>query len=1056
MYLLKISRAKILCLSLLLLTLLLGGCSTRKNTAYSRWWQAFNTRYNVYFNGKKHYDEQLKDVENKYEDDYSQRLYIHPAEAHASEKATKPSGNFDRTIEKMQKAIALHSIKKKPKGKSGKRTQKEKEWLKREEYNPFLHNAWFTMAKAQYMNGDFLGSAATFHYITRHFQWLPNLVLESKLWEALCYCALGWNNEADNILVHIHPEKIEDSKQLALYNMAMADYHIKEKNTAKAAEYLAKAVQKQSGAQKVRQYFLLGQLYADNGQKELAYKAFGKAGSSNGTTYRTKFNARIQQSAVFNGKDIAGEVRALKRMTNFDRNKDYLDQIYFAIGNLYLSRKDTANAIANYVKANEKSTRNGIEKAINNITLGGIYFDQHKYDLAQPCYSEAVPMLKDDYPNYKALKKRSDVLDELAVYAQNVTLQDSLLRLSAMTEEQQLKVIKKIIDELKKKEKEAEEESRRQEYEANASARGDAMGSKNNAPQTFQMNNDKSWYFYNTATKNAGKTEFQKVWGNRKLEDNWRRRNKNVFSFDTENEALADSILAQGDSINVPEKSKEELEKENDPHFPEYYIKQIPKTDEERENSHSIIQEGLYNMGLILKDNLEDFPSSIAEFKTLLSRYPDNIYRLDTYYNMYLMYMRMGDTATAEHYRLLITTEFGESPYGMAMLDPNYIENLRTMHDNEERLYANAYESYLNNENILVHAAYKEMNEKYPLSKIMPKFMFIDALCNITERNYDQFKTTIKEMLERYPDTDITPLASSILKQLNQGREIKGGGKTNTRGMLWETRLTHDTTSVSGERKLSSFKDDPTKPHLYIFAYPTDSVSSNGLLYAVARHNFNKFVTRDYDLEQMTFGRIGLLVVKTFDNYDDILHYRTILEEDDDLNLPSQVRQVMISEANYKILINEGRSLEEYFDFMEHKNDEKVEEPIEQAIDEAEQTPDEAEQSEESPAEGNAPPKPAPAKEESPQAESSKEEPVKEEPAKEESSQEESPKEESPKEEPVKEEATQEEPVKEEAAKEEPVKEEPAPKDNTKQETPKETKTKSKREQWLDKIKKKK
>ena len=136
----------ILSIAAIAAVLSLCSCSTKKNTASTRFWQAFNTRYNVYYNGATHYDEQIKLTE-EYEDDYSKRLLIHPAEAHAIEKANKPAGSYDRTIEKMQKAIALHSIKKKPRRKGGKTTEKQKQWLKRDEYNPFLHNAWMLLAK---------------------------------------------------------------------------------------------------------------------------------------------------------------------------------------------------------------------------------------------------------------------------------------------------------------------------------------------------------------------------------------------------------------------------------------------------------------------------------------------------------------------------------------------------------------------------------------------------------------------------------------------------------------------------------------------------------------------------------------------------------------------------------------------------------------------------------------------------------------------------------------------------------------------------------------------
>ena len=44
---------------LTLLLALFAGCSTRKNTAGSRFYHALTTRYNVYFNGITSFEEQL-------------------------------------------------------------------------------------------------------------------------------------------------------------------------------------------------------------------------------------------------------------------------------------------------------------------------------------------------------------------------------------------------------------------------------------------------------------------------------------------------------------------------------------------------------------------------------------------------------------------------------------------------------------------------------------------------------------------------------------------------------------------------------------------------------------------------------------------------------------------------------------------------------------------------------------------------------------------------------------------------------------------------------------
>ena len=742
--------------------------------------------------------------------------------------------------------------------------------------------------------------------------------------EALCYCALGWATEADNVLAHVHLDEITNKRVRALANAAFADYFIKAQQPEEAIPYLAQAVKGFKGNEKVRMNFLLGQLYEDIGDKHNAYLAYKQAGSSSGSTYRTKFNARIKQSAVYEGANIASEVKALKRMTRYDRNKEYLDQVYYAIGNLYLAHGDTANAIENYKLAAEKSTRNGVDKAISQLTLGGIYFDQRQYDDAQPCYAEAIPLVNEDYPNYKMLKKRSDVLDELAVYSQNVTLQDSLLTLSKMTPEEQKAVIAKIIEELKKKEKEEAEAAAREEYLAQQNAKGSQIQQNGNAPATYTMNTDNSWYFYNTATKNAGKTQFQKQWGSRKLEDNWRRRIKTTFSFGDEETdstlmALADSVVIDenGDTVKV---DIEALKRAEDPHFEEYYLKQIPKTEEEIQSAHEIIQEGLYNMGTILKDKMEDYNAAAYEFSQLLERYPDNTYRLDVFYNMYMMYMRNGQVADADPYRDSILINFADSKYGMAMQDPNYIENLKNMNRDQENMYEAAYAKYLANDHTGVHEAYAEMMRKYPLSKIMPKFMFIDALSYLTEKDHDKFKETLKEMLQRYPQTDITPVASEIVKQLNQGRRLEGGG-SNVRGMLWSTRLSNDTTPQALERTFTPFAEDNNKPQVFILLYPLDSVNSNLLLYEVARHNFNAFKVKDYDIEQMNFGDLGLLVVKGLDNFKEASNYRTLFEQDQTINVPRQVHYVIISVDNFNLLLNEGRTFADYFNYLEEKND---------------------------------------------------------------------------------------------------------------------------------------
>ena len=902
----------------------LVSCNARKkNTAAARQYTAFITRYNIYYNGDRHYVETLEEMEKAYEDDYTDIIYAHPAEAKQNPKAPQPSGDFNRSIEKAQKAIQLRSITKKPPKSSGKRNDPEyKKWMRREEYNPFLHNAWLMMGRGQYMNGDFSGAASTFFYISKHFWWLPKTVTEAQLWQARSYLAMDWLYEAEAIIVRIKPDEITDGKVTGLYNLDLAELNIRRHNYAEAVEPLRLAIKHASGAQKTRLWFLLGQVLSRLDRKEEAYKAYGKAGGASNATYRTRFNARIKQSEVYTGSNIEPEVKDLRRMTRYDRNKEYLDQIYYAIGNLYLSRGDTVRAEANYILAAEKSTRNGIDKALAQVKLGGLYYKQHKYELAQPCYSEAVPQLPDNFPGLDTLKRRSDVLDELAVYSQNVNLQDSLLRLAAMDENQRNAIIDRIIAELTKKEKEEADAARREEFKAKQESGNDPYMGQSSAPQTYTLNTDDSWYFYNTATRNAGKTEFQRRWGARKLEDNWRRRNKTSFAmsdFDSSSATDEDSgDVAENPVDTISPEEKEKQEKAENPHYREYYLKQIPFSDADKNVANEVIQEGLFNMGVILKDKLNDFDAAMEEFDRLLVDYPDNIYRLEAYYNIYLIFVRSGNDSMAERYRQMIVNGFRDSKYGEALRNPDYINNLRQMDAVQEKIYEDTYEAYMANNNEAVHSGYQRMADEFPMSKLMPKFMFLDALAYVTENNPDQFNATLRTMLERYPDTDVAPIASAWLKGMAAGRQLHTGGGSNMRGMLWDISLTNDTTA--GEKAAINFTLNESDPQVLVMVFPTDAVSSNRLLFDIARHNFRSFVVKDFDLEQMNFGRLGMIVIGPFENLGELNHYRRVMAASTEFRLPNGVRPVPISRSNFDALLQSGGTLDDYFRFLQEQN----------------------------------------------------------------------------------------------------------------------------------------
>lgn len=330
-------------------------------------------------------------------------------------------------------------------------------------------------------------------------------------------------------------------------------------------------------------------------------------------------------------------------------------------------------------------------------------------------------------------------------------------------------------------------------------------------------------------------------------------------------------------------------------------------------------------MGLILKDKLEDFPAAETQWSILLRDYPDNIYRLDTYFNLYLMYMRLGDTARAEQYRQLILSDFAASEPGLALRDPDYIEHLREMETRQEGLYSAAYDSYFDGDTAAVRRTAEEMAERYPMSPLMPKIMFLDALTYVPAGDADSFRSRLRTILERYPEADVSPLASTYMRELARGRKLQSG-TTGLRAMVWDLRLSNDTLpSFDPEEGLAFDINDESDP-LLILVYTTDSVSPNRLQFDVARHNFSTFKVKDYDLEQMNFGRLGLLVISGFASLPEIDHYRaTLSDRGNGSVIPSQARPVVISRRNFDLLLRSGRSFDDYFRAVEAARVEQLE-----------------------------------------------------------------------------------------------------------------------------------
>jgi len=888
------------------LLMLAAACSTQKNTPKTRFWHSFNAKYNTYYNGTLAYIDGSLEKENGNKDNYTEMIPLYTVGNKNSRQLGK--GNFDRAIEKCQKAIKLHSIKKRPEwNKSRRKTEKDIEWLSRKEYNPFLWKAWLLMGRSQFYQGSFDEAAATFNYMGRLYQTQPAIYGRARAWLAKCYVEQEWLYDAEDVIRNMKRDSIHWRAQKE-WDYTLADYYIHTGDYAQAIPYLRKVIKHEMRRkQKAREWFLMGQLQTAVGNRQEAYKAYRRVTRLN-PPYELDFNARIAMTEVMAAGQWKKMIGRLKRMAKSDNNKDYLDQVYYAIGNIYLAQGDTASAIGAYEKGNVKATRSGIEKGVLLLKLGDLYWQMEKFSDAQRCYGEAIGLLDKERKDYEELSRRSKILDELAPHTDVVHLQDSLQALAKMDEKDRNAAIDRVIEALKKKEKE-ERNKLAEEQAQKTLQRNNAVGDRNsnnlaqkNANNTGGMSNGK-WYFYNPMAVQQGKQAFERQWGRRENVDNWRRANQTVVAgLGMEQENLTEE---QRDSIALEEARRDSLEQQKtdsaqfDPHRREYYLAQIPFEEDQLAASNMLLSEGLYNSGVIFKDKLDNLPLGEKALRRLSDNFPDFENMDQVYYHLYLLYARKGDFTTADTYVEQLKENFPESQWTLILTDPYFVENAKFGVHVEDSLYGATYNAFKADRFEEIKANAQISESRFPLGANRDKFIFIGGLGKLNDGDGDGCLEDMNALVSKYPQSKLAEMAGMIINGVKAGRQLHGG-KFDL-GDVWSRRsvVLNDSDSIANRQ----FSPDRNANFLFMVVYKPDSVNEHQLLYELARYNFTSYMVRNFDIVLEENEGLHSMQVTGFRNYDEALQYaRQLYQQENIVRRLGNSRTIVISEPNLPLL----------------------------------------------------------------------------------------------------------------------------------------------------------
>lgn len=831
-----ISKLKYL-LSLLLFASGLVSCSTQKNTKVSRSYHEMKTYHNIYYNGMISFLEGQNQIKQSNEDDYSQVLSLYPVSNHNAAQAA--SSQMDLAIEKCRKCIKLHSIHAKPKPDPKRSKDPEyKLWLQSKEFNAQMYRAWLLLGQAEFHKGDFLGSIGTFSYVSRLYENDNDIKAQCQLWIARAYAELGWQYEAEDMLQKVNIDHLK-RKNHPLYSAVSADIMLKGGKIKEVIPFVKVAKNAEKRKQfKPRFEYVLGQLYQLDGQRNAALAAFQRVIKMHPEA-AMDFHARLHCAQL--QSDTTKSLKQLRKMTRLSKYDELLDELYGAIGNIYLHHHDTISALAAYEKGIEASTQKGLAMAALLIQAGDLYHETQDYPSAGRCYSEATKIITTDHNDYERVKKRSEILDELVVELNTITLQDSLQHLSTLSQEEQEAIVNQIIEDLIAKEKADSAKLAQQAREAEL----DEGIRSVNTQGLLGGSGDNSWYFYNAQLLRSGKQEFVRKWGNRPLEDNWRRLSKAsvMQPIDEISMGNEDDTLPSDSTDNTTNTAQVPTPMVTDVHQPQYYLQQIPKSEQDIKASNNLIAKAIKKLMNIYLDKMNDWDRSESAFEDYCRRFPNDSVLPDLYYVQYINALRLNRENDATYYAQQILERFPNTPQAKIVSDPTYFERLKRTLQEQDSLYELTYNAYTKGDFQIVkqNKDYAELN--YPEAVLMPRFLFLNAIAVARTDGQEPFITCLKDMVMRYPNSDLGAIAKDMLAMMGQGMESQQGGTVSDLTQKRENVVQEDSALLA-----QSTLDENIEPHVLI-EIAADEKQLNDLLYQVALFNFAQFMIKDFDLQ---------------------------------------------------------------------------------------------------------------------------------------------------------------------------------------------------------------
>jgi hypothetical protein len=854
----------------------IGACSSERNTFTNRAFHNLTSHYNAYYLA----DVKIKDVEKQvfsnYKEDFTQVLPVFIPIDSATIQQNKEK--LDSARELSSKAIDWHRIAK------------------------WVDDSYYLLGKIDYLQAQQDDALNAFKYI--------NSISKDK---ALRHKALI-------SLLHLYIDRREYEKANFTIDYLSKETGISEENRFQLFKTLAYYYETRSdqngviGAldravgyapdkkEKSRINFILAQRYQREGLDALAYDYYRKSLEGN-PPYEQSFFATLyaQQVAELNASKDLWKVRNYyDGLYRDSKNKDLKDVVIYERALFEEKQGDIPLTLELLHQAAKEPGSNPRLKGYIYQKLAELNLNEFKDFRATKYYLDsALSFIREDDPTALSIQEQKKTLDKYVFHVERIQLNDSLTMIAGLSPDEQQAIAQNFIA--------AEEERLIREAKAKEPPKNSNIF--NNLLAFSGRDPGASFYFDNGVAMQQGAIEFSRVWGNRPIQDNWRRRSA-IFQTTIQPQqsaGSADSLSTSENQILAGLPSIESL------------LGKIPNTPEQISALNSELEESYFELGKLLYFDLKEIKPSISNLETLIRDYPATSRKPEAYY---LLYLGQKDSkGNFEQYINRLNKEYPESQYTYSVNNPNAASgNLAALESSKG--YERAYNAYYGGQYQEARQLIRATLEEYPLTRNTEKLLLLDIMVIGKLESSDRFKSRLEAYIQNTKDEALVSLARNMLRPLLSGEELASLAPQDSISVDSTKLLAENAADNSGKviPEGSPYKLNESQTHIFVIALTrTESESAKNLLGDLENFHSKSFPNARLRTGNMNMNQENAIyIISPFSNAEKAKeYYLKFSDEFKSEGMPESARSnsFYISIENFQTL-NKTKNTEEYLNFF--------------------------------------------------------------------------------------------------------------------------------------------